>query len=38
MALPKNADALTAKINGAMAKLNADGTYKKIYDTWINLD
>lgn len=38
MALPKNADALTAKINGAMAKLNADGTYKRIYDTWISLD
>ena len=38
MALPKGADALTAKINGALAKVKADGTYDKIYDTWIRLD
>lgn len=38
MALPKGADALTAKINDALAKIKRDGTYDKIYDTWIRLD
>jgi len=38
MALPKGADALTEKINGALAEIRADGTYDKIYDTWIRLD
>ena len=38
MALPKGADALTAKINDALAKVKADGTYNEIYNTWIRLN
>jgi polar amino acid transport system substrate-binding protein len=38
MALPKGADALTAKINDALTRVRADGAYDKIYDTWIRLN
>ena len=38
MALPKGADALTAKVNEALAAVKADGSYDKIYNTWIRLD
>jgi polar amino acid transport system substrate-binding protein len=38
MALPKGADALTARINDALAAIKADGTYDQIYDTWIRVD
>jgi polar amino acid transport system substrate-binding protein len=37
IALPKNADALTAKINEALAKIEANGTNKKIYNKWLNV-
>lgn len=38
MALPKGADALTARINDALTRVRADGAYDKIYDTWIRLN
>ena len=38
MALPKGADELTARVNDALAKVKADGTYDNIYNTWIRLD
>lgn len=36
--LPKGADALTQKINAALAKIKADGTYRKIHDKWLKID
>ncbi len=36
--LPKGADALTQKINAALAKIKADGTYQKIHDKWLKVD
>lgn len=38
MALPKNADKLTEKVNGALAAIKKDGTYQSIYDAWIKVD
>lgn len=38
IALPKNADALTSKINEALAKIEANGTNKSIYDKWLNVN
>ncbi len=37
IALPKNADALTAKINEALTKIEANGTHKAIYNKWLNV-
>jgi polar amino acid transport system substrate-binding protein len=36
--LPKGADALTTKINEALAKIKADGTYQAILDKWLKVD
>ena len=36
--LPKGADALTQKINAALAKIKANGTYQKIHDKWLKID
>lgn len=36
--LPKGADALTAKINEALAKIKKDGTYQAILDKWLKVD
>lgn len=36
--MPKGADALTKKINTALAKIKADGTYQKIHDKWLKVD
>jgi polar amino acid transport system substrate-binding protein len=36
--LPKGADALTLKINEALAKIKANGTYQKIHDKWLKID
>jgi polar amino acid transport system substrate-binding protein len=38
IALPKGAIALTSKINDGLAKVKADGTYKKIYDKWLKVN
>ena len=38
IALPKYANALTAKINSALAKVRTNGRYKKIYDKWLNVN
>ena len=38
MVMPKNAHALTVKVNNALAAINADGMYQKIYDTWLKVD
>jgi polar amino acid transport system substrate-binding protein len=35
IALPKGADALTSKIDTALAKIKANGTNAKIYDRWL---
>jgi polar amino acid transport system substrate-binding protein len=37
IALPKNADALTAKINEALAKIQANGTHQSIYNKWLDV-
>lgn len=37
IALPKNADALTLKINEALAKIRANGTHQSIYNKWLNV-
>jgi polar amino acid transport system substrate-binding protein len=36
--LPKGADALTAKVNDALAAVKADGTYQKIHDKWLKVE
>lgn len=36
--LPKGADALTAKINEALARIKANGTYQAIYDKWLKVE
>ncbi len=36
--MPKGADALTKKINEALANMKADGTYQKIHDKWLKVD
>lgn len=36
--MPKGADALTQKINDALAKIKADGTYQKIHDKWLKVE
>jgi polar amino acid transport system substrate-binding protein len=38
MALPKDADDLTAQINSALAKVKTKGLYKEIYDKWLNVN
>lgn len=38
IALPKGADALTSKIDTALAKIKADGTNTKIYDRWLTVN
>jgi polar amino acid transport system substrate-binding protein len=38
MVLPKGADGLTEKVNGALAKLKADGSYQKILDKWLKVE
>ncbi len=37
IALPKDANELTSRINAALAEVKANGTYQKIYDKWLNL-
>ena len=37
IALPKNADALTAKINEALANIKANGTHQSIYNKWLDV-
>ncbi len=36
--MPKGADALTAKINEALASTRKNGAYEKAYATWLKLD
>lgn len=36
--LPKGADALTVKINEALARIKADGTYRVIHDKWLKVE
>lgn len=36
--LPKGADALTLKINAALAKIKADGTYQALLDKWLKVE
>ena len=36
--MPKGADALTRKVNEALAKIKADGTYQAIHDKWLKVD
>jgi polar amino acid transport system substrate-binding protein len=38
MVLPKGADGLTEKVNGALAKMKADGSYQKIVDKWLKAE
>lgn len=38
IALPKGADALTSKIDIALAKIRANGTSAKIYDRWLTVN
>ncbi|MDD2389850.1 MAG: ABC transporter substrate-binding protein [Desulfobacterales bacterium] len=38
MVLPKGADDLTARINTALEKIRADGTYGYIHDRWLKVD
>jgi len=38
MVLPKGADALTAKVNKALAQIKKNGTYTKIHDTWLSVN
>ena len=38
MVFPKGADALTDKVNKALADIQKNGTYKKIFDQWLALD
>ena len=35
---PKGADALTQKINSALGRLKADGSYQKILDKWLKVE
>lgn len=37
IALPKGSDALTSKIDTALARIKANGTHTKIYDRWLNV-
>ncbi len=37
IALPKDANALTSKINEALVKIEADGRNKSIFDKWLNV-
>jgi len=37
IALPKGADALTAQVNAALARINANGTHKAIYEKWLSV-
>ncbi|MCA1985515.1 MAG: ABC transporter substrate-binding protein [Desulfovibrio sp.] len=37
MVMPKGSDALTARINAALAAIKANGEYQKAYDTWLKL-
>jgi polar amino acid transport system substrate-binding protein len=37
IALPKGADALTAQIDTALARIKADGTHTEIYDRWLSV-
>lgn len=38
MALPKDANALTTRINDALARVKANGTHKAIYDKWLKVN
>jgi polar amino acid transport system substrate-binding protein len=38
MVLPKGADALTARLNQALAAIKADGTYQAALDTWLTVE
>lgn len=38
MVLPKGADELTDRINGALRKIKEDGTYQQIHDRWLKVD
>ncbi len=37
IALPKDANDLTSRINAALAEVKANGTHQKIYDKWLNV-